>query len=66
MVSGGAPGRPYGRLTVDEQGLEHDALRAPAAGATARTLVSSGRADAFDVRIVDPVDGRELPAGPRR
>ncbi|MDX3579870.1 fatty acyl-AMP ligase [Streptomyces sp. FL07-04A] len=63
MVSGGAPGRPYGRLTVDQQALERDALRAPAPGAAARTLVSSGRPDAFDVRIVDPLDGRELPAG---
>ncbi|MEH0554909.1 fatty acyl-AMP ligase [Streptomyces sp. B21-101] len=63
MVSGGAPGRPYGRLTVDQPGLEHDALRAPTPRAAARILVSSGRADGFDVRIVDPVDGRELPAG---
>lgn len=63
MVSGGTPGRPYSWLTVDGAGLERDTLRAPVAGHGARTLVSSGTADDFDLRIVDPVDGGELPAG---
>lgn len=65
VVSGGNPGAPARRLTVDAGALEHDELRAPApAPATAtRTLVSAGRAHDFDLRVVDPVAGRELPAG---
>ncbi|MFF3625583.1 fatty acyl-AMP ligase [Streptomyces sp. NPDC002467] len=64
IVSGAVPGRPYRRRTADPAGLEHDELRAPAPGEAGRTLVSSGPVDQdFDLRIVDPVDGRPLPDG---
>ncbi|MGW7260555.1 AMP-binding protein [Streptomyces sp. NPDC054834] len=63
VVSGGEPGVAGRRLTVDAAALEQDELRAPRPGAATRTLVGNGRAPDFDVRIVDPVAGRELPAG---
>ncbi|MEU6557721.1 fatty acyl-AMP ligase [Streptomyces sp. NPDC046915] len=63
VVSGGEPGVAARRLTVDAAALEQDELRAPRPGAATRTLVGNGRAPDFDVRIVDPVAGRELPAG---
>lgn len=63
VVSGGSPGVAARRLTVDAAALEQDELRAPRPGAATRTLVGNGRAPDFDVRIVDPVAGRELPAG---
>ncbi|MFE1416712.1 fatty acyl-AMP ligase [Streptomyces sp. NPDC085524] len=64
IVSGTVPGRPYRHRAADPAALEHDELRAPAPGAAGRTLVSSGPVDQdFDLRIVDPVDGRPLPDG---
>ncbi|MEU6540491.1 fatty acyl-AMP ligase [Streptomyces sp. NPDC047000] len=64
-VSGGRPGLPAGRLTVDAAGLEHDELRPPAAGRPIRTLVGAGRIldDDFDLRVVDPVACAEMPPG---
>lgn len=64
-VSGGRPGVPAGRLTVDAAALEHDELRPPAAGRPIRTLVGSGRIhdDDFDLRVVDPVACAEMPPG---
>ena len=64
-VSGGRPGLPAGRLTVDAAALEHDELRPPAAGRPTRTLVGSGRihGDDFDLRVVDPVACAEMPPG---
>ncbi|MCX3061386.1 fatty acyl-AMP ligase [Streptomyces beihaiensis] len=52
-VSGGVPGSPWRRRTVDVEGLEHNELRPPRPGAPARELVSSGTADEYEVRIVD-------------
>ncbi|MEU3984649.1 fatty acyl-AMP ligase [Streptomyces sp. NPDC026672] len=63
VVSGGRPGAPAGRLTVDAAALEHDELRAPAEESAARTLVGAGRAPDLDLRIVDPAARAELPAG---
>ncbi|MHC0430217.1 fatty acyl-AMP ligase [Streptomyces sp. O3] len=61
-VSGGDPGRPHGRRTVDAAGLEQGELRPPVAGGPVRHLVSSGDAGTYDVRIVDE-RRRELPPG---
>ncbi|MFD1277092.1 hypothetical protein ACFQ51_50600 [Streptomyces kaempferi] len=63
MVSGGRPNVPARRLSVDAAALERDELRAPAEGAAARTLVGSGQAHDFDLRVVDPLAGVELPPG---
>ncbi|MFD7033111.1 fatty acyl-AMP ligase [Streptomyces sp. NPDC059917] len=63
VVSGGVPGEGHRRLTVDAAALERDELRAPAPDAATRTLVGAGRVRDFDVRVVDPVAGAELPAG---
>lgn len=61
VVSGGRPGAFARRLAVDAAALEHDELRAPAPGRPARTLVGAGRVHDFDLRIVDPLAGREVP-----
>ncbi|WP_405887210.1 fatty acyl-AMP ligase [Streptomyces sp. NBC_01136] len=63
VVSGGRPGAFARRLAVDAAALEHDELRAPAPGRPARTLVGAGRVHDFDLRIVDPLAGREVPPG---
>ncbi|WP_238432040.1 fatty acyl-AMP ligase [Streptomyces cavernae] len=63
VVSGGEPGAPARRLTVDAAGLEHDELRAPAADVPTRTLIGSGRVHDFDLRVVDPLAHVELPPG---
>lgn len=63
VVSGGRPNVPARRLSVDAAALERDELRAPAEGAAARTLVGSGQAHDFDLRVVDPLAGVELPPG---
>lgn len=63
VVSGGEPGVPARRLAVDAAALEHDELRAPAADAPARTLVGAGQVHDFDLRVVDPLAGREVPPG---
>ncbi|MFF4402727.1 fatty acyl-AMP ligase [Streptomyces sp. NPDC001480] len=62
-VSGGEPGVPARRLTVDAAALERDEVRAPAVDAPARTLVGSGQVHDFDLRVVDPPAGVELPPG---
>ncbi|AUG78811.1 polyketide synthase [Kitasatospora sp. MMS16-BH015] len=60
-------GTPYGQKPVirsaDIAALELGTLREPAEGAPARTLVSSGVFQDFDVRIVDPQEHTERPEG---
>ncbi|RST05659.1 fatty acyl-AMP ligase [Streptomyces sp. WAC07149] len=63
VVSGGTPGGGPRTLTVDAAGLEYDELRPPRPGRPVRTLVGSGTVRGFDVRIVEPVVGGEVPAG---
>ncbi|MGN5634717.1 fatty acyl-AMP ligase [Streptomyces sp. AC154] len=64
VVSGGEPGRAARRLTVDAAALEQDELRTATATTSAtRTLVGAGQVHDFDLRIVDPMAGGELPAG---
>ena len=66
VVSGGRPGAPARRLTTDAAALERDELRAPAEdaeGTATRTLVGAGQVHDFDLRVVDPLAGVELPPG---
>ncbi|MDG4864980.1 fatty acyl-AMP ligase [Streptomyces sp. T-3] len=61
-VSGGMPGRGYEYRTVDAAALEQGELSEPRADAPVRTLVSSGTADEYEVRIVDG-DRRKVAPG---
>ncbi|MFP3992325.1 fatty acyl-AMP ligase [Streptomyces sp. E11-3] len=61
MVSGGPAGQRHTERVVDAKELEQGTVRASRPGHPGRTVVSSGLADGFDVRIVDSVRGAELP-----
>jgi acyl-CoA synthetase (AMP-forming)/AMP-acid ligase II len=63
VVSGGVSGEPYRRVEADAAALARDVFTPAAPGAESRTVVGSGRVTDFDVRVVDPVGYRELPAG---
>ncbi|MHB9864469.1 fatty acyl-AMP ligase [Streptomyces sp. YIM S03343] len=63
VVSGGHPGVPARRLTVDAAALEHDVLRPPTPDRPTRTLVGSGQVHDFELRVVDPVACAEMPPG---
>ncbi|MEV4015108.1 fatty acyl-AMP ligase [Nonomuraea angiospora] len=60
FISGTAPGHAPVVTKVDADALERHDLRPDPAG---RPLVSCGRPEALDVRIVDPDTGEELPEG---
>ncbi|MGW6704444.1 fatty acyl-AMP ligase [Streptomyces sp. NPDC054956] len=62
FVSGGEPGAPAARRTVDAAALERHELRPARAGEPVRTLVSSGRVRGHELRVTGP-DGRRLPPG---
>jgi acyl-CoA synthetase (AMP-forming)/AMP-acid ligase II len=63
VVSGGRPGVPARRSTVDAAALEHDELRLPTPGRPIRTLIGSGQVHDVDLRVVDPVACAEMPPG---
>ncbi|WP_237291374.1 fatty acyl-AMP ligase [Streptomyces sp. Sge12] len=63
VVSGGAPGTPHVRKDFDRTALERDQVLRAGSGERARTLVGCGTPVDVDVRIVDPLTHRELPAG---
>ncbi|QKW05091.1 fatty acyl-AMP ligase [Streptomyces sp. NA04227] len=63
VVSGGTPGLPYLARDFDPDRLAQGELRQAPPGGPARTLVAAGRPVGCDLRIVDPVDGSELPPG---
>ncbi|MFS4093183.1 fatty acyl-AMP ligase [Streptomyces sp. AF1A] len=66
LVSGGAPGEPWRTRAADPEALERGRLAEPQgaeAVAGARELVDCGPVTGYDVRIVEPEERRELPAG---
>ncbi|TGZ17536.1 AMP-binding protein [Streptomyces sp. S816] len=63
LVSGGTPGAPWSTRPADAQALEHGRLTGPSGTDTARELVDCGPVTGYDVRIVEPEQRRELPAG---
>ncbi|WP_457031948.1 fatty acyl-AMP ligase [Kitasatospora sp. P5_F3] len=63
VVSGGVPLTPFAELPVDAAALELDQVAEPVADQPTRTLVSSGQVLDYDLRIVEPVVGLELPEG---
>ncbi|MQS14900.1 fatty acyl-AMP ligase [Streptomyces kaniharaensis] len=64
LVSAGTPGEPYGRTPVNPRELERNVFEPVAERAPdARTLVACGRPAGYDLRIVEPSTGAELPEG---
>ncbi len=63
VVSGGVPGTPHVRKDFDRAALERDQVLRAGTGERVRTLVGCGTPVDVDVRIVDPLTHRELPAG---
>ncbi|MFH8623360.1 fatty acyl-AMP ligase [Streptomyces vietnamensis] len=64
LVSAGTPGAPHTTATADPVALEHGLLAPPPrTSAEGRALAGCGPATGYDLRIVDPESGRELPPG---
>ncbi|MEU7425649.1 fatty acyl-AMP ligase [Streptomyces sp. NPDC048362] len=63
LVSGGTPGEPWNTRPADPGTLERGRLAEVPEGAAARELVDCGPVTGYDVRIVDPEERTELPAG---
>jgi acyl-CoA synthetase (AMP-forming)/AMP-acid ligase II len=63
LVTGGERGTPPATQVVDASALENHSIEPARDGAPTRTLVSSGRARDYDVRVVDPLTHEVLPDG---
>lgn len=63
LVTGGERGTPPATRAVDSAALENHTVEPARDDAPSRTLVSSGRARDYDVRIVDPLTHEVLPDG---
>ncbi|MGH1554869.1 AMP-binding protein, partial [Streptomyces sp. L7] len=63
VVSGGRPGCPRPPAGRRRGRPSSTTNCAPGPGRRHRTLVGAGRVHDFDLRVVDPVAGHELPAG---
>ncbi|MDX3538895.1 fatty acyl-AMP ligase [Streptomyces sp. MB09-01] len=63
VVSGGAPGTPHVRRDFDRTALQRDQVLRAGSGQDVKTLIGCGAPVDVEVRIVDPLTHRELPAG---
>ncbi|MFD9726588.1 fatty acyl-AMP ligase [Streptomyces sp. NPDC059072] len=63
LVAAGTPGALHHGMRADAAALEEGRLEPAAPSKPGRTLVSCGAAAGYDLRIVDPEAGLELPPG---